>query len=144
MALMSDPSAPSRRTALLVPLIAALGASAATTAGAGPSGSGSASANSYVRMPTLTATVMRRDGRRGVMTVEAGLDVPDGALRTLTEQSLPRLRAAYTPLISRMAEGLLPAEPPDLERLVRDLQQATDALLGQRGARILLGTVMVN
>jgi hypothetical protein len=31
---------------------------------------------SYIQFRTLTATVFRPDGRRGVLTVEAGVDVP--------------------------------------------------------------------
>src|SRR5204862_560577 len=41
----------------------------------------------YIQIPTLTATIMRRDGRRGVLTVEVGVDVPDRKLRELAEAS---------------------------------------------------------
>lgn len=98
---------------------------------------------SYLRLQTLTASVGRPGGRRGVMTVEVGIDVPNAALRTRAEQSSPRLRAAYNTVVQRAAAALLPGFPPDIDRLTAALQAATDATLGRAGARILLGTVMV-
>ena len=98
---------------------------------------------SYIRLSTATATVTRPDRRRGVMTVETGVDVPDAALRARAEQSAPRLRAAYNAVVQRNAAALLPGLPPDVERLARELQAATNTVLGRVGAKLLLGTVMV-
>ncbi|HYC74996.1 Tat pathway signal protein [Brevundimonas sp.] len=106
-------------------------------------GGGGAPQNSYLRLPTITANVMRSGGRRGVMTVETGLDTPDAALRERVAQSAPRLRAAYAAVVQTAANSLLPGAPPDVERLVAQLQAATDRTLGRRGARLLIGTVMV-
>lgn len=108
------------------------------------SGGGSGGGQStYVRFPTVTANVTRNDGRRGVMTVETGVDVADAALRTRAERSAPRLRAAYNTVVQRSAQALLPGYPPNIDRLAQELQAATDATLGRTGARLLLGTVMV-
>ena len=106
-------------------------------------GGGGAPQASYTRLPTITANVMRSGGRRGVMTVETGLDTPDAALRTRVAQSAPRLRAAYAAVVQQAANALLPGAPPDVERLVAQLQAATDRTLGRAGARLLIGTVMV-
>ena len=106
-------------------------------------GGGGAPQASYTRLPTITANVMRSGGRRGVMTVETGLDTPDAALRARAAQSAPRLRAAYAAVVQRAANALLPGAPPDVERLVAQLQAATDRTLGRAGARLLIGTVMV-
>lgn len=105
-------------------------------------GSGSAQA-SYLRLPTITANVTRPGGRRGVMTVETGIDTPDAALRTRVAQSAPRLRAAYAAVVQQSANALLPGTPPDVERLVAQLQVATNTVMGRAGARLLIGTVMV-
>ena len=126
----------------LAPAAVGLLALAATPARAS-SGGGSPSTNSYVRMATVTATTVRPDGRRGVMTVETGIDVPDAALRGRAEQDAPRLRAAYNAVVQRAASALLPGAVPDVNRLSRELQAATNATLGRRGATLLLGTVMV-
>lgn len=97
----------------------------------------------YLSLPTATATVLRRDGRRGVMTVETGLDIADGALMERARLSQPRLSAAYNEIVRIAAERLLPDAPPNVEWLVVALQHATDAILGRPGAKLLLGTVMV-
>jgi flagellar basal body-associated protein FliL len=109
----------------------------------GGGGGGGAPQPSYMRLPTVTANVMRSGGRRGVMTVETGLDTPNAALRTRVAQSAPRLRAAYAAVVQQSANALLPGAPPDIERLVAQLQAATDRTLGRPGARLLIGTVMV-
>lgn len=102
-----------------------------------------AAARGYLSLPTATATVLRRDGRRGVMTVETGLDIADGALMERAQLSQPRLSAAYNEIVRIAAARLLPDAPPNVEWLVVALQHATDAILGKPGAKLLLGTVMV-
>lgn len=105
-------------------------------------GEGAAQA-SYLRLPTITANVRRPGGRQGVMTVETGIDTPDAALRTRVAQSAPRLRAAYAAVVQQSANALLPGTAPDVERLVAQLQAATNTVMGRAGARLLIGTVMV-
>ena len=56
--------------------------------------------------------------------------------------STARLRAAYNSVTCRAAASLRGDAPPDVERLARELQAATDQTLGRSGARFLLGTVM--
>ena len=107
-----------------------------------PSGGGSASADSYFRLPIVTASILHASGRRGVLSIETGLDVPDAALRTRAEQSAPRLRAAFSTVAQRFANGLRPGVVPDIDQLSAALQAATNATLGRPGARLLLGTVM--
>lgn len=75
-------------------------------------GGGGGGQATYVRFPTVTASITRTDGRRGVMTVETGVDVADAALRTRAEQSAPRLRAAYNTVVQRTAQALLPGYAP--------------------------------
>ena len=125
-----------RRALLAAPL-----ALAATPALA--SGGGGGSSGGYVRYPTITATTMRADGRRGVMTVETGVDAPDAALKLRAEQSQPRMRAVFNILVQREANTLLPGGVPNVERLAAQLQSATNIILRQRGARLLIGTVMI-
>jgi len=126
--------------------LAALGSALAAAEAAkasGKSSGGGAPANAYIPLPTATATILRRDGRRGVMTVEVGVDVVDEALRTRADQSRPRLSAAYNEVVRLAGERILPGAPPDVEWLSRALQAATDRVLGKAGAKLLLGTVMV-
>jgi hypothetical protein len=99
---------------------------------------------SYVVLPTLTASMIRGDGRRRVLTVQAGLDVPDAKLRDRAIASQPRLRDAYVRVLASYANAVPPLGPPDPETVAAGLQRATDQVLGRPGARLLLGTIMVN
>lgn len=99
---------------------------------------------SYLPMQALVGTTVRGDGRRGVLAVDCGLDIPDEALRTRAEQSVPRLRAAYAQVVQSYAAGLAPGALPSPDYLGQTLQRQTDAVLGKRGARLLLGAIIVN
>jgi hypothetical protein len=98
----------------------------------------------FIQIPTLTATVTRRDGRHGVITVETGVDVPDRRLHDHAEASTPRLRAAYAQVLMTYAAQLSPGSPPNADYLSRELQRQTDLVLGKPGAKLLLGAILIN
>jgi len=98
----------------------------------------------FIQIETLTATIVHPNGRRGVLTMETGLDVPDEKLRARADSLQPRLRAAFVQSLQIYAAGLPPATPPNLEYLSRELQRETDQVIGKPGAKLLLGTVLVN
>jgi hypothetical protein len=130
-----------RRTLLAAAALVLLsGAASATEAPEKKKGGG----ETYLQLPTLTAGVVRADGRRGVLTVESGLDAPDAALRERAEVSIPRLRDAYTRFLGVYGGTLAPGRPPDPDAIGAGLQRATDQVLGRPGARLLLGTILVN
>ena len=122
--------------------LAAVAAAATTSAKASAGGGASASAESYVRLPVVTASIIHADGRRGVLSIETGVDAPDAALRMRAQQSAPRLRAAFNGVAQRFASGLRPGAVPNIDQLAADLQGAANATLGRPGARVLLGTVL--
>lgn len=98
----------------------------------------------YVEIQTLTATVMRPSGRRGVLTVQTVLDVPDAKLRAKAETVVPRIRAAFVQTLQTYASGMTPSMPPNPDVLGQALQRDADRVLGQKGARLLLGTMLIN
>lgn len=116
----------------------------APRAAAGPKAEGGSSgAGGQLRMALINATVLRRTGRRGVMSVESTLDIADGALFERAKLSQPRLNAAFNEAIQVYAARMLPHAVPDLNAITATLQAATDRVLGKAGAKVLLGTVMV-
>ena len=88
--------------AALVLLPAALPAAASASGAEKKKGGGA----SYIQIQTLTASVIRRNGSRGVMTMETGVDVADEALRLRAFESVPRLRAGFTQILQIYASGL--------------------------------------
>jgi hypothetical protein len=122
--------------------LSALGAAAAPTgAWAAEKKSGG---DTYMPIQTLLGTTLRGNGQRGVLSVDCGLDVPDAALRTRADQSLPRLRAAYVQTIQSYAAGLAPGALPSADYIAMTLQRQTDQILGRPGARLLLGAILLN
>jgi hypothetical protein len=103
-----------------------------------------AGGETYLPMQVLLGSTVGPDGRRGVLSVECGLDVPDPALRTRAEESIPRLRAAFFQIVQAYAAGLPADALPNADYIGRSLQQQTDAILGRPGARVLLGAIVVN
>jgi len=100
--------------------------------------------SSFVQLETAAVMVMRPDGGRGVLTVESGVDVKDAALRDRAAALKPRLRDAYVAAIQTHARGLAPGAPPQADRLAGELQRATDRVLGKPGAKLLLGSLILN
>ena len=129
-----------RRRLLLALLLTAPLAAPAQAAEEKKKGGGA----SFIQIPTMTATILRRDQRRGVLTVETGLDVPDNALRTRAELSEPRLRASYVQFLQTYATTLSGGLAPNADYMARELQRRTDQVLGKPGARLLLGTILMN
>lgn len=131
-----------KRRALLGLAAPAIALTAGASSAHASDGGGGGSQETYIRLPMVTATILRPDGRRGVLSVETGVDVPDAALRARAQQSLPRLRAAYNIAAQRTANALRGGAAPDVAMLSRELQTATNSVLGRAGATVLLGTVM--
>jgi len=128
-----------RRALLGLAALTAASLPAAAKAGGGSS----APAAAYLRLPVTTASITRASGGRGVLTVESGIDAP-AELSVRATQSLPRLRAAFSEVTQRMANETRAGAPPDVLRLSRELQAEVDRVMGRAGARVLLGTVMLN
>ena len=129
-----------RRLALAAAL--ALLPSLASASGGGEKKKGGGVA--FLQIKAIAATILRRDGSRGVITVECGIDVSDDKLLSLAEVSQPRLRSAYAGWVQNYAGGLSAAGVPDADYISRELQRLTDQTLGKKGAKLLLGTILVN
>jgi hypothetical protein len=127
----------------LAPLAGVALAAAALPARASSGGEAKPPEDSFMRLSTASATIMRPDGRRGVMTVEIGLDIPDPQLLQKAALAIPRLVDAHNGVVQTTAAALLPGEAPDISKLAHDLQVATFLILRKRGAVVLVGTVMV-
>ena len=129
-----------RRVAAAAALLAALLVASPAAAGERKKGGGL----SFEPFSTLAATVMRPDGRRGVITAEAGVDVPDAALKAKVDLLRPRLRDAYISVLNAFAAATPPGGVPDVDLLADRMQAVTDRIVGRPGAKLLIGAVIVN
>jgi hypothetical protein len=125
----------------LAVLFAAAPLAAAASEGGEKKRSGGAS---YIVVQTLVGTTNKGGGRRGVLTVECGIDVQDTALRERVQASMPRLRAAYAQTVMVYAAGLPTGAAPNADFIGNALQRNTDAVIGRPGAKLLLGPILVN
>ena len=98
----------------------------------------------YFALDPINAIVLRRDGRRGVMTVETGLEVRDPELMKRAQASTPRLRAAFAQVLMIYAAGLRGGAAPDIDYVARELQKAADQVLGKSGSKVMLGSAMLS
>ncbi|MBO9707259.1 MAG: hypothetical protein J7521_03505 [Caulobacter sp.] len=133
-----------RRALIPSALALALASLAAQPAFAGHGKEEAKAAPTYFALQPLTATAIRRDGRRGVLIVEAGVQAMDPKLMERAQQSEPRLRAAFAQVLMTYASGLPRGAPPDLNYLSGKMQGAADEVLGRKGSKVLLGSAIVN
>jgi hypothetical protein len=98
----------------------------------------------YFQLDPINAVVLRRDGRRGVMTVETGIAAKDPKLMARAQASTPRLRAAFSQVLMIYAAGLRGGIAPDMDYVGRELQKACDQVMGQSGAKVLMGSVLLS
>ncbi len=99
---------------------------------------------SFLPLESLAVSVVRYGGRRGVLTVEIGIDEPNPVLRDKLDLYIPPLRSAYIAALQPYALGLGPGSLPNADYISMALQRETDRVLGRRGAKLLIGSVLVN
>ena len=97
----------------------------------------------YIQLQTISATMLRAGGRRGVLTVEVGIDAPDMAVRDRIELLQPVLTDAFVSALQPYALGVPAAAPPSADYISMALQHQTDRVLGRSGARLLLGSILI-
>lgn len=142
------------RSAVLA-LVFAVAAGPAAAAGGGGSSSSTqqqapatrqerlTSAESYMPMPTFSASVLQRYSTAGTIVVDMGLNIPEDDLRHRALLNAPRLRDALrTALATYASTYYRDRTPPDPRDLTRLLQQATDRTLREEGAQVLLVNII--
>ena len=150
MQLLPRRPGPVRASALA--LVVALAASPAFAAGK-PAAAGGVNATaarritaaeSYMPQFGLTATVSANYARAGMITVDAGLDVPDPALRAKLQKMAPRVRDALRSALADYANThYRPGAAPDPDTIARMLQFSINRETGGQGAKVVLANVMV-
>lgn len=127
------------------------GSQAETHGGEAPQQGGSrrhrpiTSSEGYVPLDPLTATVHSDFRLRGILHIEAGLNIPDSRQRARAAQMMPRLRDRYTSALAMYTgANYRYGDMPDADRIAELLQQGTDEVLGAGQAEVLLGMVIIH
>ena len=98
----------------------------------------------YTQFPTITVFTQANAARHGTMSVEVGLYADDPKMTAQIALYQPRLQDAYVTRLQTYAANLNPHSLVDTDYVSAQLQQATNQILGRAGARVLLGSIMVN
>jgi len=95
-------------------------------------------------MPILLISTQPLGGRRGNVAIELGLYAENSKLRDRVKLYQPRLMDAYLNALNGYAQTLRPNSVVNTDYVQNQLQEATDMIIGQKGAKVLLGTIIVN
>ena len=98
----------------------------------------------YIPTFGLRASISRGLKVHGVLAVDAGLDVPEEAVRKTADAIRPRLISAMRDAVLNYASlAYMVGEKPDADMLRSKLQKAVDQTLGAGKARVALASVIV-
>ena len=98
----------------------------------------------YVPTFGLRASITRGREIHGVLTVDAGLDVPSDKTRKFVEGVRPRLMNSMREVVLNYASLTYAiGERPDADMIRLRLQKAVDTVLGKGAAQLALASVIV-
>ena len=98
----------------------------------------------FTQVPMLTVFTGASSARHGTLTVDMGLYTDDPKLAEQIKLYLPRLTDAYISRLQAYAANLNSRSLADTDLISKQLQGDTDRILGRTGARVLLGSVLLN
>lgn len=99
---------------------------------------------SHTQFNTINVFTEASRRRHGTLSVDMGLYSDDAKLVEQIRLYQPRLQDAYVARLQAYAGSLNSSALVNADFIVMQLQTATDAILGRKGAKVLLGTVLLN
>ena len=98
----------------------------------------------YTQFPMISVFTRGQGHRHGTMSVEVGLYADDAKLTDQIKLYRPRLMDAYVTRLQGYAANLDATSLIDTDYISGQLQATTDQILGRKGARVLLGSILLN
>lgn len=98
----------------------------------------------YTQFPMLNVFTAAQGGRHGNLGLDMGLYATDPKMVDRIKLYMPRLKDAYIGRLQAYAANLTPSSMVDADYLAAQLQTATDTVLGQKGAKVLIGSILLN
>jgi hypothetical protein len=98
----------------------------------------------YTQFPMISVFTKGAGNRHGSMSVEVGLYCDDAKLTDQVKLYRPRLMDAYVTKLQGYAANLTASSLVDTDYVAAQLQATTDKILGRPGAKVLLGSILLN
>ena len=99
---------------------------------------------SYTQFKTINVFTEASRRHHGTLSVDMGLYSDDAKLVEQIKLYQPRLQDAYVARLQAYAGTLNSTALVNTDFIAMQLQTATDAILGRKGAKVLLGTILLN
>jgi len=98
----------------------------------------------YTQFPSINVFTQGNQRSHGTMSIDMGLYCEDPKLSDTVKLYIPRLRDAYLMRMQSYAASLTASSLVDPDYVTVQLQQATDQVVGHKGAKVLLGSILLN
>lgn len=98
----------------------------------------------YTQFPMISVFTKGVGRKHGTLSVEVGLYSEDPKLVEKIQLYRPRLMDAYVTKVQGYASNLTVSSLVDTDYVANQLQGTTDKVLGTKGARVLLGSLLLN
>ncbi|HVZ30204.1 MAG TPA: Tat pathway signal protein [Asticcacaulis sp.] len=98
----------------------------------------------FTQFPMLTVFTAGSGHRHGTLSVDMGLYTADPKMVDRIKLYMPRLKDAYINRLQAYAANMTSSSLADADYLSSQLQAVTNQVLGVTGARVLIGSVLLN
>jgi len=98
----------------------------------------------YTQFPTISVFTDANRSRHGTLSVDVGLYSDNPKMVAQIQLYMPRLQDAYVGILQAYAGNLTRTSLVDTDYIATQLQAATDRVLGTKGAKLLLGSILLN
>jgi hypothetical protein len=131
-------------TAAYTPLIvgASIGLNTQTALASAPKKK--AGGKAYTQLPMIVLSTKSQKSKRGTLSIETGIYAEDPKLVDFIVLHQPRLIDAFISSLQTYAQTLTNTSVANTDYMTTLLQAATDRVIGKKGAKVLLGTVVLN
>jgi hypothetical protein len=130
------------RRALLASSLSLLFTASQATASGAPKKKGGGPG--FTQFPMMSVFTRGNGNRHGTLSLDMGLYSDDAKIVDRIKLYMPRLKDAYVRRLQAYAAGLSASSLVDADYLSTQLQSATDQTLGKTGARVLMGSILLN
>jgi hypothetical protein len=98
----------------------------------------------FTQFPMLTVFTAGSGHRHGTLSVDMGLYCTDPKMVDRIKLYMPRLKDAYINRLQSYAANMTSNSLADADYLSTQLQTVTNQVLGVSGAKVLIGSVLLN